>query len=311
MYDPTYGHALKKSFGTRRITPEYTMRLTTNSLGFRGPEPTSAPLGTMLFLGDSFTLGVGVNDGEEFPALVRKALAKRYGDNQVPVINAGLSHSGQGRWVKFLRDQASRYDPRIVVLQLVENDFYDNVRERLFDLTPPGDLVELPVPPPGTARAIQKVVEFVPGLSHTYLLALMRQVYHGLRESPDPRPSRTAIAQQDDLTLRLLEEALAICKTAKWPVLALVVDIEGSRSTKLEELFERYDVPVIEIAGSDEHPELYYPKYGHWNALGHAFAANLIVQQLSAWNEAFAGATTTAAPFPEALVARHVSQLRD
>src|SRR5512139_2958291 len=60
VYDADYGNRLRPSFSTVRIAPEFTMRLTTNSLGFRGPEPDAPPRGVVLFLGDSFTMGYGV-----------------------------------------------------------------------------------------------------------------------------------------------------------------------------------------------------------------------------------------------------------
>ena len=65
IYDPVYGKRLKKNFTATRTTPEFTMQFTTNSLGFRGPEPEVFPYRPILFLGDSFTAGYGVNDGEE------------------------------------------------------------------------------------------------------------------------------------------------------------------------------------------------------------------------------------------------------
>src|SRR5262245_55579045 len=37
-YDPFYGKALRRSFSVQRTAPEFTIRITTNSLGFRGPE---------------------------------------------------------------------------------------------------------------------------------------------------------------------------------------------------------------------------------------------------------------------------------
>jgi hypothetical protein len=117
IYDPIYGTRLKKDFSAKRITPEFTMRFTTNSLGFRGPEPELSPHRPILFLGDSFTMGYGVNDGEEFPALVRNALTKR-GPDTVAVINAGVGNVGNRRWIKFLPAEGKRYNPRLVVFQI-------------------------------------------------------------------------------------------------------------------------------------------------------------------------------------------------
>ena len=75
VYSPIYGVRLRSNFSGVQITPEFRMRITTNSLGFRGPEPDGPLRNVLLYLGDSFTVGYGVNDGEEFPALVAARLA--------------------------------------------------------------------------------------------------------------------------------------------------------------------------------------------------------------------------------------------
>src|SRR4029077_19339562 len=81
-FDPVYGKRLKRSFACWRITPEFAMHFATNSYGFRGVEPPAPPEHAIVFLGDSFTMGYGVSDGEEFPALIAQAVDH-------PVINAG------------------------------------------------------------------------------------------------------------------------------------------------------------------------------------------------------------------------------
>src|SRR6516164_6525617 len=63
VYDPYYGKRNKANASIPRPGLEFTMRFTTNSLGFRGPEPDEFPIHPILFLGDSFTMGFGVNDG--------------------------------------------------------------------------------------------------------------------------------------------------------------------------------------------------------------------------------------------------------
>ena len=74
VYDAKYGKQHKANFSAIRTTPESTFRLTTDSRGMRGPEPDRFPYRPLLFLGVSFTEGYGVDDGKEFPALVRKDL---------------------------------------------------------------------------------------------------------------------------------------------------------------------------------------------------------------------------------------------
>lgn len=97
VYDSVYGKRHKPSFQTVRSSPEFRMAFTTNSEGFRGPEEPKRK-GGVLFIGDSFTEGYGVNDGEEFPALVRDEMRKRMGRAAPPVWNAGIGDVGNGRW---------------------------------------------------------------------------------------------------------------------------------------------------------------------------------------------------------------------
>ncbi len=286
-YDPVYGKRLKKRFSATRIAPEYTMTLTTNSWGFRDLEWPSLPEQPILFLGDSFTMGYGVNDGEEFPALVRQTLDDCYGPANVSVVNTGIAGNGTGRWVKFLRDEGKTYDPRVVVLQFFSNDFDDNLIEQLFQLDPNGRLYELEVPPPRTLRSVQNFLSHIPGFSSSHLVGFIRQLMttyaerkgagKGTRPKEDEYPT-------DRLTFALVKEVLALCAKEKWPVLALTVGLQGSRLDKLETLFERAAIPVIQMPDKMARPDLYYPQDGHWNASGHLLAARLIVEKLASLN---------------------------
>ena len=45
VHDPFFGKRIKAGFSAERRTPEFRMRLTTNSLGFRGPLVRPLPAG--------------------------------------------------------------------------------------------------------------------------------------------------------------------------------------------------------------------------------------------------------------------------
>lgn len=280
-FDPELGKRLKRSFSTTRITPEFTMRFSTNALGFRGPEVQGevqgeiegkTPTRPILFLGDSFTMGYGVDDGEEFPALIRQALAGR--GVEVPVVNAGIGDSGNGRWLKLLRLHGHDHDPRLVVLQLMANDFGDNAREGLFALTETDELRALPLRP-GRSRAVQQAIEAVPGLDHLHLIGLARQVKAamGQRADDDPAAEAERARKAERLTYRLLEEVLSLAQDEGWPLVALSVEIADARLAEIERIFARFQVPLLTMPGKQARPELYYAVDGHWNARGHAEAA--------------------------------------
>ena len=290
VYDPFYGKALKKNFSGRRITPEFTMKFTTNSDGFRGPPLETVSSRPLLFLGDSFTMGYGVNDGEEFPALVGKGLGERDSET-VPVINAGMGHSGNGRWVKFLRSEGKKYDPRLVVLQIHANDFEDNVRERLFEQSPAGGLIELPIPPPGKMRILQILVDGVPGLSYSYLIGWGRQVSWPRNSTARNTDSESPVGNQDQTTLEepllygLLEEVLEICEDQGREVLAVLADIPENRLGTMQEFFSERNVLTVMIPTKRDRPDLYYKVDGHWNASGHRFTADRILEAMEIFNE--------------------------
>jgi lysophospholipase L1-like esterase len=285
-YDAVFGKRMKAGFSAERIAPEFRMRLSTNSLGFRGPEPSRSLPGPILFLGDSFTLGYGVNDGEEFPARVAAELVRRMGSAAPAVVNAGIGDSGNGFWVKFLRREAPALQPRLVVMQLFSNDFSDNVNEKLFELEPGGALRELPVPPPSPLRRLEVTIDSVPGLWHSYLVGLLRQAIApppALNLPPGAElPGTRRLEPTDQLTLRIVEQAISLCAERGWKMLGLVAALPPAREAAVKGIFERHGVPVALIPAKGAKPELYYRIDGHWHAGGHAFVASRVLEALAA-----------------------------
>ncbi len=285
VYDSLYGKRLKKSFSATRVTPEFNMLFSTNSYGFRGPEPPSFPSSPILFLGDSFTMGYGVNDGEEFPALIRKALSSKHGTNAIPVINAGMGDNGNGRWVKFLRYKGKDYNPRLVVLQIMDNDFHNNITEGLFELSSNNELFEIPVPSISIARIVQNFIEKIPGLSYSYFFGLANQAIWSIKYTqPDPLSQQDSkslsLNEGDQLTYEILRKVLTICDQESWPTLVLIVGVGGDRLMKLEHILQEKKIPIMRVPNRKDHPDLYYKIDGHWNRRGHAFAAELIINKM-------------------------------
>ena len=286
-YDPVYGKALKRSISVTRITPEFTMRFTTNADGYRGPELKRPNAGSLVFLGDSFTMGYGVTDGEEFPALVRRALAGRHPPVQLEVINAGIGDIGNGRPLSFLRRDAAALKPRAIVLQIHANDFNDNVHDRFFELDPAGALVKLPVPPRGIARLVHTGIESVPGLAYSHLIGLLRQIRFG-GGSPiaaaKPKPPRSGADERADrrehLMLAVQGEIVRTVRERGWPLLVVLVGLSERRRTLLEDFFRERAIPTVSIPAKNERPDLYFDIDGHWNTAGQAFAADRVLAAL-------------------------------
>ena len=245
-YDPYYGKVLKKNFSCTRSAPEFTMRFSTNSLGHRGPEPAAFPEHPVLFLGDSFTSGYGVNDGEEFPDLIRVVLEQRGGATRIPVVNAGSGNTGNGYWLRFLRAEGEKYDPRLVVLEFCVNDFSDNIAEGMFQLDETGALKEdTTATLHQGARTAQEIIERVPGLAYSHLVGLARQAFSE-RSAPGSRAGATADADSmasDELTYTLVGTTLDLCRQKHWRVVVIAIETTGYRLERLTMLCAEHNVP--------------------------------------------------------------------
>lgn len=184
------------------------MTFTSNSLGFRGPEPASPPADPVLFIGDSFTMGFGVRDGEEYPALIKAKLDATFGKNAVNVVNTSLGDNGNGRWIKLLKAEADQFKLRLIMLQVSANDFEDNVREAYFSVSDSGTQNE-PSIKVSKAKFWERFLDAISGLSNSYLYSLIRQSFA-------KHSSGTATKQDVDYAVRLNErliaEAVSICR---------------------------------------------------------------------------------------------------
>jgi lysophospholipase L1-like esterase len=112
-----------------------------NSMGFRGDREylTKQAAVRVLFLGDSFTYGVGVNDDQTFPYLVGKILqAQNY---SVETINAGNPGIGTDYELRLIQVSGEKLQADLVVLCFFWNDFYDNAEGEYFRLGENGELI--------------------------------------------------------------------------------------------------------------------------------------------------------------------------
>jgi hypothetical protein len=268
-YDPALGVRLKRSFRGVRETPEFRMRFSTNSRGWRGPE-TAGEKAEILFLGDSFTMGYGVDDGLEFPQILGRKLA-------VPVVNMGLGGTGPDRWPRILRGEARTVDPRIVVLQLCHTDVKDVARGSLASLGESGELVEHDPPPLPAGRRLQGILEIFPWIADSHLLGLLRQV-----RGRKARPASPGVEATGDYALAraLLAESIRTCAGQDWQVIVLSADMSDSQAAPFAVTCAEAGVPFLRMPSKIEAPELYFAVDGHWTEAGHRRAAELLEPRL-------------------------------
>ncbi len=97
---------------------------TTNHYGNRGeaiPVSNRYAVPNLVVLGDSYSFGDGVNDGEEYASIMASALSGKYNVTNLAVGGWGLTQNIR-RYYEF----GQLYSPEIVLLQFCSNDLGDN-----------------------------------------------------------------------------------------------------------------------------------------------------------------------------------------
>lgn len=99
-----------------------------------------------------------------------------YNDNSINVIDAGIGNCGYGSWIKFLESEGVLFNPRLIVMQLGNSDFEDNLDEKLYYLSVKNELLEYSssVQYQRKLRIAQKIIESIPGLFYSYFLGLIK-----------------------------------------------------------------------------------------------------------------------------------------
>jgi hypothetical protein len=99
-YDPVAGWVNKPGFEGRQVkSNQFDVAITIDANGARkGPRPAGVPVSRILVLGDSFTFGHGVNDGETFSAALGGKL------ETVEVINVGCVGTGHDQHLLLAKD---------------------------------------------------------------------------------------------------------------------------------------------------------------------------------------------------------------
>ena len=126
--DTRYGHVIKPNFHQRYsfVGSDYVMDVQTNSKGLRDEEivPLEEGEKTILFLGDSFTFGHGVEVAERFDTLLDGKLNE--GGRKYRLINAGVQGWGTLQETRYAVDHFEEFAPDIIVITFCRNDPSDS-----------------------------------------------------------------------------------------------------------------------------------------------------------------------------------------
>ncbi len=294
--------------GVRRFPGVFTFTYSNNSLGWRGFREYREAKQTdyrILFLGDSFTYGIGVDDDQTFAARVEKFLTT---DRlSVEVMNAGDPGKGTDYALKLFQTVGRKFHPDLVVYCAFSAMIYRNEQGEYYNIANHGELQARAVICRG--GLIKTVLAHLPGynwlISWSQAANLVKQagvellIKWGTPNDSDvtkglvlayKRNASGCSTEANKLTRIYVDQLNAAVKNAGGKLMIFYIptaqEVWEYRQNRIfstdEQVFQRIAAdngmtlwsltPLLAHSGQPiDH--LYY-KEGHWTAVAHELAAH-------------------------------------
>jgi lysophospholipase L1-like esterase len=313
QHHPIRGFAHIPNAVTTEVSSEYNVSVRINEAGLRMdreiPLARTPGVPRVLFLGDSFTFGQGVEARQRFTDLIQRDWP------QAEILNFGVSGTGTDQQLLHFREQGSQYSPDLVVL-----DFYVGCAARNCQValqTPQGwrlkprfemeqgSLVLTHVPVPDTL--VTNLQDLYPYdlkagwaalanrflREHSRLYSLLRSKFASnlmYDSTQKPWQLTAAIVRQMAKEVRGNGCQFAVAFFPSWE------EANRGGSTQLRDqirdLCAELDVPFLDLLPvfqekqkdtvSERNTPLYFPKDKHWTAEGHKLVAGELLPWLKA-----------------------------
>jgi len=316
-FDPQLGDIPTPNQKGRKYRPGvYYNTFSHNSLGMRGSKEYSFDKTTkqrLLFLGDSFTYGFGVNDDQTFAYLTEKRLLNdRF---SVEVINAGNSGRGTDYELRFFQVLGYKFKPDLVILCFCANDFIDMERSEYYRVSPEGEIALKPLS--DSKRVIKNILYNLPGynwlvswsqaanfvkeagikwfLGHSDAKALKEgalvitypEYFQGYANDENKKLAEVYLRN----LIQSVQKNAGSLMIFYIPMAVEVNYYKKNGTTSKDETLIRniaqkygealYSFTPIFAASKEPLDKLYFlPTDGHWNASGHALAAQYLTEQI-------------------------------
>ncbi|MDX8411396.1 MAG: GDSL-type esterase/lipase family protein [Mariprofundaceae bacterium] len=272
------------------------MRVVMDQEGFRSPDnevriaEDAIPI---WFLGDSFTWGWGVRQGEVFSDQLQQLLGSGF-----RIINRGVNGTGTLQQALVLESIEAELKPGYIGIMVFRNDFDDNLSSnndsrpycRMTDDSV--EVANLPVASPigGLGREV---------LNHSYALSLIIYYYHVVRLSLRAQQSEVLSfgfenREIPDNAIRAMHYSLGrignlAAKLGLYPFVVYIPSVQELASPSpspspivraVERVATNVGMPILDLtnpfrlASNPRH--LYFSHDEHWNERGHRLAAEKI-----------------------------------
>jgi hypothetical protein len=307
--DPVLGWYHNASVETNSVLEGHEFHESYNSHGYRSPEHALAkPAGVsrVVILGDSFVDGSEVGDEELFTWHLQQSMPG------VEVVNLGVYGYSTAQEAIALEHVAMRYDPDLVVMVTIPNDFYGNgVNLSYFGPAPrfvlDGDSIRLESTRSATATEAFEATN-LPAPARAFLhehslvyYFLNHLVYQPLiaariQKRLDEQSKALSGSQQVELYRRIVRRMKRLCDERRvgfavvfgYEVSALRADAPSPNAGVIEllkadgiETFDLYD--TLRAAEHSDEPSIYYREDIHWNVQGHRVVAEALRARIEEW----------------------------
>jgi peptidoglycan/LPS O-acetylase OafA/YrhL len=314
--DATLGWRMKPS-GTFHLRWDgYDYQVTTNSLGFPGPEyPAQKDANTyrILVIGDGFTSASGVNTEQTWPRLLEAGLSHALPGQRVQIMTFAVTHYGPSQYAALVDQYAPIYHPDLILIGFSAFDYQDSRQ----DINAVRAQIGFDYPASDSLYAILRT-ENLEKLVRTQIHDPLEQILTGMPDQNDYGMAGFPMLERDQPTLGNVRQLVAarlsqIKKTAaglRAQVLIVMIPVpvqvckpeqlryypagvELNDTSKFDpDLPQRmttdiarplqipvYDLRVVLRSDGGECP--YQPQNVHWLPRGHQLAAEYLTQLLS------------------------------
>lgn len=266
--DPLIGWKLPPSRSITETTPAYSVTYRSNRQGFRSRRDFErlTRKRRVAFLGDSYTMGSGVEDDETFAHLLQRRLRRTQS------YNFGIGGFGVDQMWLTLRHYALPVDPDLVVLSFIRPNLrrarsayrmgHDWLAKPVFRLDA-GELVPMTLDNrPGTLRRFAE--------RHSRLVEIGRRIDYSLGR-------RLGFGYTWRLNRAIFERVRDDCRAAGVPLVVVYIPVNRRNPAPLfAREFADLGIPFLDLTPllPAEADRLYHRLDPHLNAAGHSFVAD-------------------------------------
>jgi len=231
LADPALVYRLTPGFRGVASTGEYRTSLRIDRLGLRedrdyGSKPARTQ--RILALGDSFTMGVGVESTEAFPKVLERLLSTTEGGGSVEVLNAGVPGYNTRQERTYLEREGLALQPDLVLLNVfVGNDIHDNLHEERVRVVD-GLLVDDSDAPGGLLPQGLRIA-----LSRSHLYQLLWPLQRRLRDATYRETEKQRLANYLAIYARKPGAHVEAMWQATWKEIARTRDVVAEHGSRL------------------------------------------------------------------------------